>query len=173
MINGITKISGEFLASNSSKRASSAVFQLNIENEHDVNNAFISVGFRVPCGGWISASVFDDEGVIIRGTDACGTKFDKKINISEINPRNASFIELLAIDGHSEANGKPSMLAKIASRALIMQELNGKEFSEFNAFTQMDFVETFNNLIDSLCTNKNYETLLWVKSNVEHLEGIL
>jgi hypothetical protein len=104
----------------------------------------------------------------VTGTDVCGTPFEKEINIHNINPQNASFIELLAFDGYAAANGKQSQTARIASRALLVQELNGKEFPAFNAFTQTDFAATLRGLMDSLRENQNYETLMWANENLEH-----
>lgn len=183
MINNITKIAGELMAINTVKRTPVRAFQfpLHVNGTPETNlneSALVSYGFRVPGGGWMSANVFKSENfsrenplMLVQGVDVCGTKFEKEININDINPQNASFIELLAFDGYSAANGKPSMTSRIASRAVIMQELNGKEFSAFNAFTQMDFVSTLRGLIESLCANKNYETLVWVNSNVEPFLG--
>lgn len=138
-------------------------------------DALVSSGFRVPGGGWMSANIFKAENfssenpvMLVSGIDVCGTPFNKEVNIREIDPRTSSFIELLAFDGYSAVNGKPAMTARIAARAVIMQELNGKEFSDFNAFTKLDFAATLRGLKESLHTNKNYETLMWVNSTVEH-----
>jgi hypothetical protein len=177
MINNVTNNAAKLWANNAAKKTPSLAFELPAINNTPslTKDALVSSAFRVPNGGFMSASVFTAENfspqnpvMIVRGIDVCGTPFEKEININDIDPRNASFVELLAFDGFSAANGKPSMTARIAARAVLMQELNGKEFSEFNAFTQMDFVSTLRGLTDSLHTNRNYETLLWVNSNVEH-----
>jgi hypothetical protein len=177
MINRITHQAANFLVGQSARHESGQVFQLpqaapNIELE---KSALMAASFRVPGGGWLNASVFTAESfspenpvMLVRGTDVCGTVFEKEINVRDINPHNASFIELMAFDGYSAANGKQSQTARIAARALVMQELNGKEFSNFNAFTQVDFATAFSGLKESLHTNRNYETLMWVNENLDH-----
>ena len=140
----------------------------------DAPGTFVAAAFRVPGGGFMSARVSKAESfsaenpvMLVSGVDVCGTRFEKEIDIREINPNNASFIELLAFDGFSQANGKSSQTARIAARAMLMQELNGKEFSEFNAFTQLDFAGALRGFMESLRTTQNYEAFIWVNSNVE------
>ena len=179
MVNNVTQIAGKLLASTNAKRTSLQAFQIpqdvGISNAGLKNEPLLSVGFRVPNGGWMTVNVFKAENfceenpvMLVKGTNVCGTPFEKEVNIRGIDPQNASFVELLAFDGYSTANGRPSQTARIAARALLMQELNGKEFSEFNAFTQMDSVGALKDLLESLRKNQNYETLLWANENLEY-----
>jgi hypothetical protein len=176
MINNVSNLAANLWKTNSNtpNRTPSQTFELpNISRPGP--DALVSGAFRIPNGGWMNATVFKAESfreenptMLVRGTDVCGTAFEKEINVRNINPKTASFAELLAFDGFASTNGKQSQTARIAARALMIQELNGKEFPEFNAFTQTDFAAALRGLTEGLCANRNYETLMWVNTNTDY-----
>jgi hypothetical protein len=177
MVNNVTNHAANLWITNGTKQSPSQMFALpqNVFSNTELKTeAFVAMGFRVPGGGFMSANVFKSENfceedpiMLVKGINVCGTPFEKEININNIVPHNASFVELLAFDGFTAATGNPSQVTRIAARALMMQELNGKEFSDFNAFTLTDFAAALRGLIASTHSNQNYETLLWLNSNTE------
>ncbi|MDR2167150.1 MAG: hypothetical protein LBE35_04780 [Clostridiales bacterium] len=118
--------------------------------------AVFTAGVRLP-GGMMSASVYKAESfssgypiMLVKGRDVCGARFEVEVNINDIDPNNASFIEMFALDGFLAAHGKPAETTRAAARALFEQET-----LEGNAFTKFGFVAIFataqqNEILDSL-----------------------
>ena len=86
------------------------------------SSALISSSTRLPDGGWMNASVFkaenhseDNPVFLVRGTDSNGKPFETEININNVNPRNASFIEMMALDGYYASKGQPLGAARSAA----------------------------------------------------------
>ncbi|MCL2198912.1 MAG: hypothetical protein FWB80_08325 [Defluviitaleaceae bacterium] len=104
---------------------------------------------RIP-GGTMSATVykadsfsFRDPVMLVRGVDVCGTPFEREVRINDIDPRNATFVEMLALDGYLVANGKPSGIARLAANAMANQHasshsgINGQD-SKYNFVSIID-----------------------------------
>jgi hypothetical protein len=73
---------------------------------------YLYSAFAMMGGGTITANILwsdnstpDNPEVIVRGVNADGSDFEVKVNINEVDPRNATKIELFALRGYFKANG--------------------------------------------------------------------
>ena len=133
-------------------------------------DALVSAGVRLPGGGWVNASVFKAEGfspdnpvMLVRGTDVDGRPFEEVVNINDIDPRNASFIEMFALDGYFAANGKPTGVTRAVA------SLAGSEAAGGNAFTKFDFVSPLLQLLETQRVNGNWDAFFQLSPIVDTL----
>jgi len=133
-------------------------------------NALVSAGVRLPGGGWVNASVFKAEGfssdnpvMLVRGTDVDGRPFEEIININNVDPREASFIEMFALDGYFAANGKPTGVTRAVA------SLAGDEALGGNAFTKFDFVSPLLQLLETQRVNGNWDAFFQLNPIVDTL----
>ena len=134
-------------------------------------DALFTAGVRVPGGGMMSASVFKTESfsfhnpvMLVRGVDVDGTPFEVEVNINNVDPRNASFIEMFALDGYFAAKGKPYSVIRASFGLMDAQKSDGN-----NAFTQFDFVTPLLELLKTQYLNRNWEAVAWLNPVVETL----
>ena len=152
-----------------------SVFPTNSGTHIQLNgDALVSGGVRVPGGGMMSASVFKAENfsalnpvMLVTGLDVDGQPFEKEININNVDPRNASFIEMFALDGYFAANGKPSSTTRAAAAAMIAQ--GGLDIAKNNAFTQFDFVTPLLAHLETQRSVKNWGAVAWLTPIVDTL----
>ena len=139
------------------------------------SSALVSSDMRVPGGGKINASVYKAEGYsadnpvfIVKGTNVDGTPFEVEINVKSINPRNASFVELHALDGYYVANGGQELGARrAAASAMIAAEVVGRPGNaEFDAFSKFDFIPPLQEMMGYQRSNGNL-------SGYEHYRHII
>lgn len=135
-------------------------------------NALVSGGVRVPGGGMMSASVFkaenfshDNPVMLVKGKDVDGSPFEVEVNINDVNPKNASFIEMFALDGYLAANGKPSSVTRAAAGAMAANNaLSGN-----NASTKFDFVTPLLEHLETQRFHNNWEAVAWLTPVVDTL----
>jgi hypothetical protein len=136
--------------------------------------ALISAAMRVPGGGMMSASVFKSENfsaqnpvMLVKGTDVNGSPFEVEININNVDPNNASFVEMFALDGYFAANGKPSSTTRAAARDMAIQDaLTG---TANNAFTKFDFVTHLMEHFETQRFHNNWESVAWLNPVADNL----
>ena len=104
-----------------------------------------STEIQLPCGRKMSASVAkpanfsaDNPFLIVRGVDFDGTSFTKAVNINEVNPRDATLVEMLALDGYHMLKGIRDSAHPFISALLHL----GKDTSNLSAFFRFDFIST-------------------------------
>jgi hypothetical protein len=78
--------------------------------------------------------------MLVKGTDVDGRQFEVKVAINKINPRNASAIELFALDGYAVANGQSAGATRAAARASSMAA---------NAFSPTNFLEALKEMMEA------------------------
>jgi hypothetical protein len=134
--------------------------------------ALVSAGVRVPGGGMMSASVFKGENfsaqnpvMLVRGTDVDGSPFEVEVNINNVDPRNASFIEMFALDGYFAANGKPASATRAAAGAMAIQDA----LASNNAFTKFDFVTPLLEHLETQRFHRNWEAVAWLSPIMDNL----
>ena len=156
-----------------SKAQNSTSFAIQRDNNAIVNldsSALVSSALRIPGGGMMSASVFksdsfsaDNPVMLVRGTDGDGKPFEIEVNINNVNPQNASFIDMFALDGYFAANGQPSGTTRAAAGA--MSNVSGRN----NAFTQFDFISPLKELLDTQLFHKNWDGVMRLKPVVDNI----
>jgi len=96
----------------------------------------VGSGFMSASVNWSANSTGDNPIMLVRGTDVDGRQFEVEVAVNKINPRNASVIELFALDGYAAASGQSVSATRAAARASAM--------SVPNSFAPI------NNLLDNL-----------------------
>jgi len=139
-------------------------------------DALISAGFRLPGGGWMSASVFKADSfseespiMLVRGIDVCGTKFEKEVNINDVNPHNASIVEMLALDGYFKANGQPASTTRAFVNAMATKDAAGEFSGSINAFSTFNFVEILQNHMKLFIANQCQNGVAWLNPILDTL----
>ena len=133
-------------------------------------DALTSQSIRLSRNTWITASVFkaddfsaDNPVVRVVGTNADGTPFEEFININNVDPREASFIEMLALDGYNAANGKGvGKFARAAAAGMQSQDIArggcGTNWGYgIDAFTSLDMLSPVIQLMNLQQRNGNIE----------------
>ena len=135
-------------------------------------SALKSISVRVPDGGWISASVTKHENhsernplFIVRGTDINGDRFEAVVNINDVNPRSASFVEMVALDGHFVTQGRPVGAARSAIGAL------GAGAGVYNVFTVFDFLPPLEEMMIFHRSNRNPSGFAHYRNVINTLMG--
>jgi len=177
LINGNAPWAGQWASVNTVNKTSTGAESFSIaagsSGKHLGNlqiSALVAAGIRLPNGGWMSANVFKSDNftdenpvMLVKGIDVCGTPFEVEVNINDVNPRNASFVEMFALDGYFTLQGKPAGVTRAAVGGMIQQELNGGNFDGFNAFSKMDFVAAVQQHMETQRSNGNWEGYFWLR----------
>ena len=134
------------------------------------STALVSAGMMLPGGGWMNASVFKSENFsedkpvfIVRGTDTNGTPFEAEVNINNVNPRNASFIEMMALDGYYADKGQPLNATRSAAGAM------GGIRGSHDAFSKFDFLPPLQEMMEAQRINGNINGFMQYKHIVDSL----
>jgi hypothetical protein len=161
--------SANSLQANSSASQANANAPVQIQGE-----ALVSSAVRVPGGGMMSASVFKSENfsaqnpvMLVKGTDVGGKPFEVEININNVDPNNASFAEMFALDGYFALNGKPSSTTRAAARDMAIQDALAGTTN--NAFTKFDFAAHLMNHFETQRFHNNWESVAWLNPVVDNL----
>jgi len=142
------------------------------------SSALYTAGMRVPGGGWLNASVYKSESfsesspvMLVKGTNVDGTPFEVEININDVNPRNASLVELYALDGYNSAMGKDVQISRAASHAALRMSLetDNNSLGNMNAFTKFDFIPGLRGLMETQLFHKNMEGYTMYKNVIDSL----
>jgi hypothetical protein len=119
--------------------------------------------------GFVNASVFKAESfssdnpiMLVRGTDVDGRPFEEEININNVDPRNASFVEMFALDGYFAANGKPTGVTRAVAGL-------ARGADDGNAFTKFDFVTPLRELLETQRINGNWDAFFKLSPIVDTL----
>ncbi|MCL1862480.1 MAG: hypothetical protein FWF78_02820 [Defluviitaleaceae bacterium] len=111
-----------------------------------------------------------DPVMLVNGVDVCGTPFTREVRINDIDPRNATFIEMLALDGYLVANGKPSGIARLAASAMASQYAN--PHSGLNGSdTQYNFLSIIDNHLSSIRANGSLNAYFALRPILDSLTG--
>ena len=134
------------------------------------SSALVSSSVRLPNGGWISASVFKHENhsannplFVVKGVDINGWKYEAVVNINDVNPNFASFIEMMALDGHFMTEGKPIGAARSVIGTL------GAGVGVYNVFTMFDFLPPLQEMMVFQRSNGNLSGYAHYKNIIDSL----
>jgi len=123
-------------------------------------------------GGGMSAFIFKPENfsqdnpiLIARGFDAQGEPFEKEINIRDIDKRNASTVELLALEGYFALNGGPAGM----TRAAIISMAEQNQLGINDIFKKFDFLSALEDIMDAQRFHGNLDGLLRNRTLFEFL----
>ena len=129
---------------------------------------------NTPGGGIVNTSVFeaessteDNPAFVVKGTYSDGTPFEGEVNIYSIDPRNASFIEMLALDGYFLSNEQMIETTWIAAQA--MREIGGLSGPEHDAFTKYDFVHYLQQMKERHHLNDNKDAYTMYENVINSL----
>lgn len=114
---------------------------------------------------WHESSTPDNPVMLVRGVNVDRTPFEVKVNINEVDPRNASFIEMTALDAYLTANGQDSRAARTANGL----EAAGATTSGLNAFSQIDFLSLLQSHMETQRLHSNMNAFMELKHNVDAL----
>jgi len=148
----------------------------NMKTLNNLDGELMWSSFRLPGGGQMTARVFkadnfSDENpiIIVRGIDVCGTKFEKEVNINNVDPHNASIVEMLALDGYFKANGLPGSTTRAFVNAMAGKEATGGNVGEISAFSTFNFVEILQNHMKLFMKNQCQNGVAWLNPILDTL----
>ena len=131
------------------------------------SNALVSTSVRLPNGGWVSAYVFmhenhstDNPVFLVRGTDVNGDQFEMVVDVNKVNPKNAHFIELMALDGYFVSKGKPVGLTRNAVGALHACLGVYDVFTRFNSLPPLHEMMEFQRLGRNMSGFMQYKDII-------------
>ena len=109
--------------------------------------------------------------MLVKGTNADGTNFTAEVNVHAIDARNASFVELFALDGHNNAMGKENGVSRAASHALKRLGLEEGLFKGTDAFAKFDFLPALRAMMDFQFQHRNWEGYGFYKNALDVLSA--
>ena len=134
------------------------------------SKAIVSTSVRLPNGGWVSASVFKHEShtldnpvFLVRGTDVNGDQFEMVVDVNKVDPKNAHFIELMALDGYFVTKGQPLGLTRNAVGAL------NAGFGVYDVFTKFNSLPPLQEMMIFQRANGNLGGYMQYKNIVDSL----
>jgi len=123
-------------------------------------------------GGGMSAFIFKPDDfssenpiLIARGFDAQGEPFEKEISIRDIDKRNASTVELFALEGYFGLSGGPTGM----TRAAIVSMAEQNQLGINDIFKKFDFLSALEDIMDSQRFHGNLNGLLRNRTLFEFL----
>ena len=161
---GVTPTNGNF-------QANGTFLDLSPPPEHADRTVFAGAT-NMGNGLWVNASVAKVEDFcpenpvfIVSGTDVCGTRFEVTVNVREVDPRNASLIEMYALNAYRSVNGLRRIPMNIAG-----VDANGNLTSKVaNAFQTADFLSPLMELIAMQRASGNWEAYFALREMGEWL----
>ena len=124
----------------------------------------VGSGFMNASVNWSVNSTEDNPIMLVRGTDVDGSQFEVEVAINNINPRNASVIELFALDGYAAANGQSASATRAAARESAM--------SVPNSFTPIsNLFDALKEMIESQRFHGNIDGYVQYRDLLEFLSG--
>ena len=149
--------------------------------------ALLSGAFQMPGGGYVGINVYksdnyseDNPVMLVKGTNADGTPYEVQVNINDLNPRNASLIELFALQCYYVANGKelwPGLAALDALRAQEFGNIPGLADFFMNGiidiFTKLDFIPGIQETMETQRFHGNWEGYTRYKNVIDALLSII
>jgi len=118
------------------------------------------------CSGWMNASVYKSENfsadnpvMLVKGTNVDGKSFEIEININDVSPKNASFVEMLALQGYYTADGQHLDLLQGFTSPMGISD----------AFSKFDFLSSTQELMEIQRINANWDGYMQLKLVVDSL----
>ena len=93
-------------------------------------------------GKYDESSTDEDPVILVWGQDSKGNKFEKKIHVNDIDPKNASTVEIEALNAHLGEQGK-----SLGAGAALAMICGGKDITEKLDFTQ--YFSDYNEMLES------------------------
>ena len=125
-------------------------------------------------GRSVSTSVFmadnyspDNPVFIVTGTDVDGKNFSVTVNINDVNPKNASLIEMSALNAYRSVNGLPRIPSVVFDMRNPEAGLDAARVS--NAFEKADFLTPLLELAAMQRDNNNWESYFRLKEMTDWL----
>jgi len=119
----------------------------------------VGSGFMNARVDWSPSSTESNPIMLVRGTDVDGKQFEVEVAVNKINPRNASIIEMFALDGYSMANGIPAGATRAAAASGIMTTAGSSSFlssddvkrikDRANAFSTFNFLDAVKEMMET------------------------
>jgi len=110
-------------------------------------------------GKWLNASVYHSENhspdnpvYLVKGYNVDGTPFESEINVNDVDPRNASFIEMQALYAHLKMSGQkpPGFLVLLnPSKSVFVAD-----HANPDAFTKADFLAPVRQMVEWSGSNR-------------------
>lgn len=88
--------------------------------------------------------------IFVKGKNVDGTEFESLIYINDINPKNMSYVEALAIEGYT-AIENPKDQEKFCGRLCIVSTENSTDY-----FKKEDYFSSFSDLVSRQLDTRNY-----------------
>jgi len=137
----------------------------------------IGSGFMNARVDWSSNSSESNPIMLVRGTDVDGTQFEVEVAINKINPRNASVIEMFALDGYSFAAGKGAGATRAAAISRAMTTAGNSSFlssedvqkikDRANSFSTFNFLDTVKEIMETQRFHGNMNSYVQYRDTLE------
>jgi hypothetical protein len=109
----------------------------------------VGSGFMNARVDWSPNTTDDNPIMLVRGTDDDGRQFEVEVAVNKINPRNASAIELFALDGYSVANGHTQGMSATRAAAWAGAMTLGGASNGQGAFAKFDILSALDEIMES------------------------
>jgi len=151
------------------------------DSNHKIHKADGEIGPVHACcvrvgNQWVSGSVFwsknstdDNPIMIVKGTDVDGSPLEVEVEIKNVNLKNASIIEMIALNGYLAEKGFEQPLPIIDRSSLSGEIVN--PFTD--GLTKYDFYTVLMDFLERQRFHKNWQSYTPVKAAIEALKTVI
>lgn len=151
------------IGNNSSSRVSGEQKKFNVDKEYKLQANSVLSTVRIETGE--SIGIFYDETstksnpvMLAKIIDADGSENEMKININDVNPSDASYVEMLALSAHLKTEGKIDGPA--GAFATMVFNARVKEANERNIYAKEDFMPAMKEMVNDALKDGRMDTYL-------------
>jgi len=108
----------------------------------------------------------DNPVYVVKGKNIDGTRFETEVNVNDVDPRNASVVEMQALLAHFKVNGQTFANPFLDTLGFIGTGDNAKNA---NAFTKLDFLTPLTQMMECQEVNGNWEKYHQCKKLIDAL----
>lgn len=151
------------IVNNSSSRVSGEQKKFNVDKEYKLQANSVLSTVRIETGE--SIGIFYDETstksnpvMLAKIIDADGSENEMKININDVNPSDASYVEMLALSAHLKTEGKIDGPA--GAFATMVFNARVKEANERNIYAKEDFMPAMKEMVNDALKDGRMDTYL-------------
>lgn len=151
------------IGNNSSNRVSGEQKKFNVDKEYKLQANSVLSTVRIETGE--SIGIFYDETstksnpvMLAKIIDADGSENEMKININDVNPSDASYVEMLALSAHLKTEGKIDGPA--GAFATMVFNARVKEANERNIYAKEDFMPAMKEMVNDALKDGRMDTYL-------------
>lgn len=106
--------------------------------------------------------------ITVKGKDYDGKEYEEKVNIKDVDPKNSSFIEMVALSSYLNDKGKLESMNFLSAPDYANYNQN---FQKRSYFDKRDYISSLESLRDMQLKNRNYDSYMRINSQLKAISN--